>query len=163
MRSFSATTESEAVVAAPAADIWAVLTDPVLLPELTPLLTRIDADGDIWTWHMMQIKALGVGISPKFTERMLFDDGHRIDYSHAPAEGVHERTGAHGWYQLDEVEQGTQLSISLTLSVELPLPRTAGPAVRRVMKTTITRTGERFSSNLLKHLGTEQIGPTKVR
>lgn len=46
MNRFSTTNTSEAVVAADRADIWAALTDPVLLAKLTPLLTRIDADGD---------------------------------------------------------------------------------------------------------------------
>ncbi|MGI8677672.1 MAG: SRPBCC family protein [Jatrophihabitans sp.] len=161
MNEFSATTESEAVVAAPRADIWAVLTDPVLLPTLTPLLERIDTDGDLWTWHMKQIAGLGVGISPEFTEKMVFDDGLRIDYTHNPPDGVHERTGAEGWYVLKDVEGGTQLSISLTLSVELPLPMATRRAVQGVMKSTITRTGDKFSANLLRYLGVEDASPAK--
>ena len=50
---------------------------------------------------------------------------------------------------------GTALKISLTLEVELPLPRRAAPAVRRVMQATMTRMGDRFSTNLLRHLGLE--------
>ena len=46
MTRFTATTESEAIVPAARKDIWAALTDPDLLPRLTPLLRRIDADGD---------------------------------------------------------------------------------------------------------------------
>ncbi|SHF46994.1 Carbon monoxide dehydrogenase subunit G [Jatrophihabitans endophyticus] len=159
MNRFSATTESDAVVAAPRADIWAALTDPVLLPQLTPLLERIDTDGDLWTWHMMQIKGLGVRVSPSFTEKMTFDELNRIDYEHAPPKGTHERTGASGWYVLRDVANGTRLSISLTLSVELPLPRTAAPAVRGVMNSTMARTGDRFSANLLQHLGVRGTAP----
>lgn len=140
-------------MAAPRPDIWAVLTDPVLLPKLTPLLDRIDTSGDLWTWHMKQIAGLGVGISPEFTEKMVFDDGKRIDYTHTPPEGVHERTGAEGWYVLKDVEGGTHLSISLTLSVELPLPKAARRAVQGIMKSTMTRTGDKFSTNLVRHLG----------
>lgn len=140
-------------MAAPRSEIWAVLTDPVLLPKLTPLLDRIETDGDRWTWHMMRIKALGVRISPAFTEKMTFEDGVRIDYEHAPPAGVHERTGADGRYVLEDVDGGTKLSISLTLSVELPLPKSAGPAVRGVMNRTMARTGDKFSTNLLHHLG----------
>lgn len=159
MNRFSATTESETVVAAPREDIWAVLTDPVLLPTLTPLLERIETDGDLWRWHMMQIKGLGVGISPAFTEKMVFDDGVRIDYSHWPPEGEHERTGADGWYVLNDAGGGTHLSISLTLNVELPLPKAAGGAVRGVMNKTMARTGDKFAANLLAHLGiTDQNG-----
>ncbi len=153
MNTFSATTESTAVVAAERARIWAVLTDPVLLPKLTPLLKSIDADGDVWRWHLMSISALGVSIAPAFTERMRFLDEREIGYEHEAPPGTVERTGADGWYRLTDVEGGTRLEISLTLHVDLPLPRSAGPAVRRVMNGTMARTGDRFSANLLRHLG----------
>lgn len=158
MSRFSATTESEAVVAADRSRIWAVLRDPVLLPQLTPLLKKIETDGDRWRWHLVGLSVLGVGISPVFTEQMVFDegdgDGHRIDYTHAPPPGTRESTGAEGWYVLsDEPGGGTRLAISLGLSVELPLPRLAAPAVTAVMKETMQRMGDRFSANLLRHLG----------
>lgn len=156
MNTFSATTESTAVVAVERARIWAVLTDPVLLPTLTPLLKSIDATGDLWRWHLMSISALGVSIAPAFTERMHFTDEREIVYEHEAPAGAVERTGADGWYRLTDVEGGTRLEISLTLHVDLPLPRTAGPAVRRVMSTTMARTGERFSANLLRHLGVDE-------
>ncbi len=44
MPTFSATTDSEAVVAADREAIWAALTDPVLLPKLTPLLRSIETE-----------------------------------------------------------------------------------------------------------------------
>jgi carbon monoxide dehydrogenase subunit G len=153
MNRFGATTESEAVVAADRMQIWAALTDPVLLPRLTPLLRSIDADGDVWRWHLMRIAALGVSISPTFTELMQFDHGRRIDYTHTPPAGSTERAGADGSYRLEDVAGGTHLAISLTLHVELPLTRLAGPAVDAVIKATMQRTGERFSRNLLSHLG----------
>lgn len=156
MNSFSATTESWAVVPAERAKVWAALTDPVLLPTLTPLLKSIDADGDLWRWRMMSISALGVSIAPAFTERMHFTEGSgssEIRYDHEPPAGTVERTGADGWYQLTDVDGGTDLQIRLTLTVELPLPRGAGPAVRRVMSATMERTGEKFAANLLRHLG----------
>lgn len=152
MARFTATTDSDAIVPADRMQIWAALTDPQLLPELTPLLHRIDADGDTWTWHMARISALGVSISPSFTERMRFDTGHRIEYTHQPPPGVRERAGAEGWYELTDTEGGTQLKISLTLDVDLPLPRSAAPAVCKVMQATMNRMGERFSANLLRHL-----------
>ena len=161
MNSFSATTESTAVVAAERQKIWEVLTDPVLLPQLTPLLKSIDAAGDIWRWHMMSISALGVSISPAFTERMHFTASTEIVYEHEPPKDVVERTGADGWYRLTDVDGGTKLEISLTLHVELPLPRSAGPAVRRVMNGTMARTGDKFSANLLRHLGVDE--PSRAR
>ncbi|WP_375498676.1 SRPBCC family protein [uncultured Jatrophihabitans sp.] len=153
MNKFAATTESTAVVAAERSRIWAALTDPVLLPKLTPLLRRIDADGELWRWHMMSISALGVSIAPAFTERMHFVEGTEIRYTHEPPAGTVERTGAEGWYRLADVEGGTNLAITLTLHVELPLPRSAAPAVSRVMTGTMNRTGEKFAANLLRHLG----------
>ena len=156
MHRFSATNESEAVVAADRADIWAVLTSPVLLPKLTPLLTGIDADGDTWTWHLIRLSVLGVGVGSQFTEKMIFEEGKSIRYTHVPPPGVVERTGAEGWYELSEVDGGTHLSISLTLNVELPLPRASRSVVQRVMAETMQRTGDRFSANLYRHLGPEQ-------
>ena len=153
MGQFSATTESTAMVAAERKKIWDVLTDPVLLPKLTPLLTSIDTDGDLWRWHMVRIAALGVSVIPAFTEKMVFDEGKRIDYSHQSPVGAQERAGADGWYVLKDVEGGTELSIKLTLHVELPLPRAASPAVTRIMKATMIRTGDKFAANLLDHLG----------
>jgi carbon monoxide dehydrogenase subunit G len=152
MSTFSATTDSEAVVAAEREAVWAALTDPVLLPKLTPLLRSIEANGDVWRWEMSRVSVLGVTLSPCFTEQMTFDAPHRIEYTHAPPPGRTERTGADGWYELTEVTGGTRLRISLTLHVELPLARAARPAVTRVMKAVMMRTGERFATNLLKHL-----------
>ena len=159
MTRFSATNESKAVVAADRADIWSALTDPVLLPKLTPLLRRIDADGDLWRWHLIRMSVLGVGVSTKFTERMLFDEGRRIDYSHEPPHGVNERTGANGYYELSDVPDGTHLSIGLTLHVDLPLSKLATPVVVKAMETTMARTGDRFATNLLAHLGVDS--PTR--
>jgi carbon monoxide dehydrogenase subunit G len=156
MNRFSATTVSEAVVAADREAVWAALTDPVLLPRLTPLLRTIETDGDLWRWEMTRVGVLHVSISPCFTEKMTFDAPHRIEYTHAPPAGRVERTGAEGWYQLTEVSSGTKLQISLTLAVELPLARAARPAVTRVMKTAMMHTGDRFATNLLHHLGVPQ-------
>ena len=150
-------------MAAERSQIWAVLTDPVLLPKLTPLLQRIDADGDLWHWHMIRIAVLGVGIGTAFTERMRFEEGRRIDYSHEPPRGVTERTGAAGSYVLSDVQGGTHLAISLTLHVDLPLSTLASPVVTRVMKATMQRTGDRFSTNLLKHLNVSTPARPKRR
>jgi uncharacterized protein YndB with AHSA1/START domain len=165
MNRFSATTEDEAVVAADRMQVWAALTDPELLPKLTPLLTGIDADGDLWRWHMVSISALGVSISPAFTERMHFVEGTEISYTHEPPPDTVERTGAEGRYRLTDVPGGTHLAITLTLHVELPLPHSAAPAVRRVMAATMMRTGRKFAANLLRHLGVDGAGsdePTRT-
>lgn len=153
MSRFAATTVSEAVVAADRATVWAAISDPALLPKLTPLLRRIDAEGDLWRWHMVRVAALGVGITPVFTERMRFAPDRRIDFAHEPPTGATERAGAVGWYELSDDPGGTHLGISLTVHVDLPLPGLARPAVNRVMHDLMDRTGNRFATNLLRHLG----------
>jgi carbon monoxide dehydrogenase subunit G len=163
MTKFRATIESEATVGAAREEIWNALTDPQLLAQLTPLLRRVDADGDVWTWHMTKISALGVSICPAFTEKMHFDGGRRIDYTHQPPNGVKERAGAEGCYALRDVEGGTHLVISLTLCVDLPLPRAAGGAVQRVMRSTMRRAGDKFSANLLNHLGAREVAGSSAR
>ncbi len=153
MNRFSATSSSEAVVAADRETIWAVLTDPDMLPALTPMLSHIVTDGDLWRWEMTRIGVLGASISPSFTERMVFLPPSRIEYTHAPPAGRREHTAAEGWYDLLEVEEGTHLRIGLTVFVDLPLARVAAPAVRRVMESVMARIGDRFAANLREHLG----------
>ena len=136
--------------------VWEVLTDPVLLPRLTPLLSRIDADGEYWRWHLVQLKVLGIGIAPVFTERMTFDDKRRIGFTHEAPDGVVEWAGAEGHYELSDADGGTHLGIELSLDVDLPLSRLAAPVVTRTMQTTMTMMGERFSANLLRRLGADQ-------
>lgn len=150
---FSARTEAEAVVAAEPERIWAALTDPVLLPELTPFLDSIDTDGDRWTWHLGRIPLLGVSVAPAFTVAMTFRPHERIEFVHAPPDGVRERAGTNGWYDLTEVADGTHLATSLEVEVDLPLARIASPAVTAAMRGVLKQMGDRFSRNLLQHLG----------
>lgn len=159
MTTFSATVKTSADISAPRSAVWAALTDPDLLPELTPLLTSITTDGDRWCWSMVCISALGVSIAPRFTEKMTFDEPRRIGYTHQPPAGSRERAGAEGVYDLTEIDGGTHLAIDLTLCVDLPLPRMAAPAVEGVMHSMMARTGERFSRNLLAHLGARELAP----
>jgi carbon monoxide dehydrogenase subunit G len=154
---FEANVESVADISASRDDVWMALTDANLLPRLTPLLNKIDVDGDRWRWHMMKIAALGVSVMPVFTETMHFEDGKRIEYNHTPPDGKRERAGAEGVYELSDVDGGTHLTISLTLRVDLPLPKASARAVQRVMKSTMNRTGEKFSQNLLTHLGAHEL------
>lgn len=154
MSAFTASISGSAVVPAERERIWAALSDPRLLPRLTPLLVRIETPSpELWRWHMMRISALGVGISPVFTERMRFAPPERIDYTHAPPAGGHEYAGVEGCYRLATVPGGTRLYAEMTMCVELPLPRLAAPAVQGVMRTTMAATRDRFSANLLRYLG----------
>ena len=137
----------------PRTAVWEVLTDPVALTDLTPLLAHIAVDGDRWCWQLSGIRALGVEVAPSFTERMVFDEPSRIEFHHEPPAGATERAGADGVYEL--AERGpdrTHLSIDLTLHVELPLPAASRRAVQRVMAATMARTGEIFAERLAHRL-----------
>jgi carbon monoxide dehydrogenase subunit G len=131
--------------------LWKALTDPDLLPRLTPYLHSIDAEGDLWRWNMARIPVLGVSVAPSFTERMTFDEPRRIDFTHDPESGQ-EKAGVEGTYELEEVEDGTRLSIDLDICVDLPLPGIARGAVERAMRGVIAAMGRRFAANLLRHL-----------
>jgi carbon monoxide dehydrogenase subunit G len=138
-------------VKADQAALWKALTDPDLLPRLTPYLHSIDADGDRWRWNMARIPVLGISVAPSFTERMTFDEPRRIEFTHDPESGQ-EKAGVEGTYELEEVEGGTRLSIDIDICVDLPLPGMARGAVERAMGGVIAVMGRRFAANLLRHL-----------
>lgn len=152
---FEQSITSTATVAATQDEVWAALVDPDLLAKFTPFLKHIEADGDTWRWHLTSLTVLGIGLAPVFTEQMTFDEPTYIEYAHRPP-GKAERAGADGWYKLEEVDEGTHLEIKLTMHVDLPLSKMAGPAVERVMSSMMQRTGDRFAANLLRHLGVQE-------
>jgi carbon monoxide dehydrogenase subunit G len=157
MTRFSAATRADAVVGAPRQAIWDVLVDPDLVARMTPFLKRITARGDHWRWEMSGLEVLGVGVAPAFTERMVFEELDRIEFHHDPPAGTSERSGVEGWYELSDVEGGTRLVTSLEISLDLPLPKVSSPAVTRGMRGVMGTMGDRFSANLLDHLGAEQL------
>ena len=145
------------MVDAPRDRIWAALTDPVLVAELTPFVRAIREEGAHWHWTMSGLRVLGVGIAPSFTERMTDDEPRRIEFRHDPPAGVTERSAVEGWYSLEESEGGTRLVTALEITLDLPLPEASGRAVKAAMNRVIDRMGERFSKNLLSHLGAEEV------
>jgi carbon monoxide dehydrogenase subunit G len=157
MTRFSAETRAEAVITAARADVWSALTDPTLVGELTPFVRAITADGDHWRWEMSGLKVLGVGIAPAFTELMSYDEPTRIEFRHDPPAGATEKSAVEGWYELAEVDEGTRLVTSLEITLDLPLPQASGRAVKAAMNGVIAQMGERFSKNLLAHLGAEEV------
>ena len=160
MATFSTRNISVAVVPAAREQIWDILRDADALAALTPLIKSIDVDGDLWTWHLLGITALGVSVTPSFTELMLFDEPREIRYEHQPPDGRSERAGASGVYTLEEVgPTSTRLSVDITLCVELPLPRLARRAVEPTMASMMQRTGVKFAENLYERLG---IDPSLV-
>jgi carbon monoxide dehydrogenase subunit G len=153
MTRFSARTEARAVVAADRGEIWTALTDPTLVARMTPFVTRISERGEHWFWEMSRLQVAGVGVAPSFTEQMTFTDKERIEFHHDPPRGEKERAGAYGWYDLTDHDDGTLLSTRLEIGVDLPLPRAASPAVTATMRGVMGQMGDRFSRNLLDHLG----------
>lgn len=153
MAIFIARNVSASVVPVSAEQIWKHLSDPVSLTALTPLVRSIVVDGNLWRWQLAGIEALGVSVSPAFTERMEFIEPRLIRFNHQSPDGQHERAGADGTYELTPQGDGTELKVDIALTIELPLPRLSARAVERVMKTSMQRTGKRFAVNLYHRLG----------
>lgn len=154
MTTFTTSTRSEATVTAPPRQVWEAITDPDRIAALTPFLSRVTARGEHWVWEMTKVPVLGTSFSFTFTERMTFEDLRRMEFTHDPAAGDGgESAGVEGWYDLTEVPQGTRLETSMEISVDLPFPGMTRPAVTAAMKGVVTLMGQRFSQNLLRHLG----------
>ncbi len=152
MTTFTAKNSSSAKLKSPRPEVWKALTDPVLLPKLTPYLHRIDVDGDRWTWHVAKVPVLGKSIGSTFTEVMTFDEPRHIAYEH-DAERTEEKTQVRGEYLLEEEGSGTKVSIDLGVSVQLPFPAAMRRPVEGAIAAVMAGMGRRFASNLLRHLG----------
>lgn len=153
MTTFSGRNASSATLRSPIDAVWAVLVDPELLARLTPQVERIEANGDRWRWTMSSIPVLSMSIAPSFTEIMRFEEPTRIEYHHDPA-CAHERAAAEGVYTLaPSADGGTHVSIDITITVDLPIPRIMRSAVETTMNVVIAGIGRGFSERLLRHLG----------
>jgi carbon monoxide dehydrogenase subunit G len=149
---FRAHNRSEATLRSSQDKVWEVLTDPVVLTELTPYLKRIDVDGKRWTWNLTHIPVMSATVAPTFTEVMTFDEPTRITFEHDP-ERPDERTGVEGEYLLRPEGSRTHVAIDLEIWCDLPLPRVSRIAVETVMHGVVAAMGRRFASNMLRHLG----------
>lgn len=152
MTRFTASNQSAATLKSSRKDVWAALTDPQLLPKLTPYLHRIDVEGDRWTWNVAKVPVLGKSIGTTFTEVMTFEEPHRIGFTHDP-ERPEEKSGVEGEYLLEEDGSGCRVAIDLGVTVDLPFPKATRRAVEGTMKGVMAAMGRRFAHNLLKHLG----------
>lgn len=152
MNRFRARNASEAVLRSDPERVWEVLTDPELLPKLTPYLKRIDVDGDRWTWHLIHIPVMSATIAPTFTEVMTFEKPTRIGFAHDPVK-TEERTGVDGNYEITPDGAGTRVAIDLEIWCDLPLPRLSRIPVETVMHGVVAVMGRRFAANMLRHLG----------
>ncbi|SEB73086.1 Carbon monoxide dehydrogenase subunit G [Nocardioides exalbidus] len=155
MATFHARDRSSAVLQSGRAEVWEVLTDAALIARMTPYVTRIDVEGDRWTWRMATLPVLGTSVAPTFTEVMDLEPMSRIRFTHDP-DRPDEMTSVMGTYELaDHDGGGTSVSIDLQIACDLPLPGLARPAVERVMAGVVKHMGAVFSRNLLQHLGEE--------
>jgi carbon monoxide dehydrogenase subunit G len=152
MTRFTASNQSSATLKSSRKDVWAALTDPKLLPKLTPYLHRIDVDGDRWTWNVAKVPILGKSLGTTFTEVMTFEEPHRIAFTHDPAK-TEENSGVEGEYLLEEAGSGCKVSIDLGVTVDLPFPKATRRAVEGTMRAVMAGMGKRFAHNLLRHLG----------
>jgi carbon monoxide dehydrogenase subunit G len=152
MTRFSASNSSAATLKSPRDKVWAALTDPKLLPQLTPYLHRIDAVDDRWTWHVTKVPILGKSIGSTFTEVMTFEEPDRIEFVH-DKEKTEELTEVHGEYRLADRDGGTHVEIDIEVAVELPFPKAMRRPVERTISTVMAGMGKVFARNLLRHLG----------
>ena len=148
---FEASNHSEAVVPADRKEVWAALTDPDLLPKLTPFLRHIEVDGDHWRWELTKVPILTTSLTPSFTELMKFTEPTRIEWTHDPGPSRAGRRGGlvrarrgPGWRHPPRDQIGVK--------ADLPLSRYARPAVTAAMRTVLAGMGKRFGDNLLHHL-----------
>jgi carbon monoxide dehydrogenase subunit G len=156
MTRFTSSTRSEAVITAERDRVWEMLTDPDTVARLTPLLQRIEVDGDLWIWHMGSIPGLPVRFAPTFTERMHQTPKERIEYEHAPRGGK-EPAAVKGWYALEDHPEGVKLGIYLEICVALPLPKMAGGMVQGVMGQVMGQMGDRFAKRMMDELGAHEV------
>lgn len=151
---FTTSTRSSAMVSATPEEVWGALSDPDQLARMTPFLQDVRPQGtDHWVWEMNSLPVLGHSVSLSFTERMTFDEPHRIEFVHDPSAGPgDEGAGVEGWYALSQRSAGTLLETSMAITVDLPFPGLLRPAVCKAMTAVIVLMGQRFSHNLLDHL-----------
>lgn len=152
MATFSATKVSEATVPHSRDLVWEVLTDPTTIAKLTPMVRSITAKGDRWRWQLARIPVLGQSFELGFTEAMAYEPKTSITFTHAPQGD--ERAGTDGRYDLSDSDKkgSTDLRIELTVTVDLPFPRLAKPAVQATMQGVLTAMGSGFGRAIEKEL-----------
>ncbi|MEO7268494.1 MAG: hypothetical protein ABIW49_04725 [Knoellia sp.] len=153
MATFSATKVSEATVDHPRDLVWEVLTDAAAIARLTPMVRSITAEDDLWRWQLVRIPVLGQSFELGFTEAMSYDPKTTITFAHAPQGKNAERAGTDGRYDLSEAGKGsTHLRIELTVTVDLPFPRLAKPAIQATMQGVLAAMGSGFGRAIDKEL-----------
>ena len=153
MATFARTRRDTADVPHPVEAVWDLLVDPDAIARLTPLVAAIAVDDQgRWIWSLQRVPVPGRLLDLTMTEEMTFTPQSRIEFTHAPLEDG-ARAGADGSYGLEPVDEGTRLTIELTVTARLPLPGLARPAVEATMQRVLTQMGNRFATNMLRELG----------
>jgi carbon monoxide dehydrogenase subunit G len=154
MTVFRARNISSSTVPAPADEIWQLITDPDTLAALTPLVQSIEVAGSHWRWTLEAVAALGLNVDAVFTERMEFNEGRQIAFSHDPPAESNELAGLEGVYDLTPAgSDGTDLAVDLALSIDVPLPDLSRKAVEGVLQSMMRTMGRMFAANLYERLG----------
>lgn len=146
---------------APFDDVWGIFADTATLVSLTPLLAEVRDLGERWEWRMAAINRLGISAAPVFTTLM---DVHATGMRFRPDPTRGEPAAAAGEIRVEpEGLARTSVSLDLTASVSLPLPRLARRAVEGVMDATLRAGGRRFLSNLLQALDNPADDGLRIR
>ncbi|GAA1478393.1 hypothetical protein GCM10009623_28390 [Nocardioides aestuarii] len=152
MATFSRSRRDTADVPHPVDAVWELLVDPDAVARLTPMVARIEADGDQWLWCLQGVPLPGRALDLSMLETMSFTPQSRIDFTHGELER-HLQAGAEGHYGLEPAsDDGTRLTIDLTITARLPIPGVARPAVHTAMSQVLRHMGDRFASNMLREL-----------
>ena len=142
MTRFSAKTDAQAVITASRADVWALLRDPQAIAEMTPFVKEIVEDGEHWTCTG-GLEVLGKSVSPRFTEKMTFDEPERIEFHHDPPAGETERSSVEGG-TTSRTTTRASVTTSLEITPDLPLPKISSKAVTATMHGVVEKMGDRF-------------------
>ena len=132
--------------------MWDLLRDAETLAELTPLVANIKAETPNWRWTLIAFNVGGTTYQPSFVEHMKFDNEERT-ITFRPANEHTEKVAVQGNYQLEGHDNGCHVHINLEASIDLPFPRFMATTVERTMALTMKTAGQRFATNLYKHLG----------
>ena len=153
MATFTRTRKDTADVPHPVEAVWGLLVDPDAIARLTPLVSRIAVDDQgRWVWSLQRVPVPGRLLDLSMTQEMTFTPQRRIEFTHTPLEDG-ARAGADGFYGLEPIDDGTRLTIEITVTARLPLPGLARPAVEATMQQVLTQMGNRFAANMLRELG----------
>jgi carbon monoxide dehydrogenase subunit G len=115
-----ARTSSDIVIAAPRADIMAVIADFSRYPEWATGVRRADVvSGDESRPDQVHFVLDAAPIRDEYDLAYIWDGDNGVSWNLARAGSM--LTGMDGSYQLDEVEGGTQVTYMLAVNVSIPM------------------------------------------